>query len=64
MPKNGKQNGKRSQERVMLGVWIDSNLRKKGQVAVRILNYDDMTDFIEAKLKEAIDQAEKRYATK
>lgn len=60
MPKNGKLQVKK----VVLTVWIDEDLRSHGQAAVKIAGYNDMTDFVEKKLHEVIEQAQKQFATK
>lgn len=61
MPKNGKTETERN-DTVLLGVWIDPELRSKGQAAIKILGYNDMTKFVEEKLREAIDQAQKQFS--
>lgn len=59
------KNGKPQVKKVVLTVWIDEDLRSHGQAAVKIVpGYTDMTDFIEKKLREVIEQAQKQFATK
>jgi hypothetical protein len=43
----------------MLGVWTDRKLRAQAQAAIKLVDppYDDMTVFIEEKLREVISQA-------
>lgn len=44
-------------DEVQMGIYMPRTLRSKGQAAVKILGYGDMTKFIKAKLNEAIAQA-------
>ena len=52
-----KQTTNKHKADVLLGIWTDRQLRDRGQAAVKILGYDTMTNFIEKKLQEAIEQA-------
>ncbi len=50
-------------ETVTLTVYIPEQLRQRGHGAIRMIGYNDMTEFITAKLEEAIQEASQQFST-